>query len=225
MKYVVAAAAFALVQMSGTASAVPIGFQFNAGQVIDIPNRQSSLADVFDDFILGEDLLVDFRIESSTPDLDPTLNRGLFLDPLGSLIFTGAVSGATFSTFGGVALELDATNEFDISSFFEGPLPEGEFELFDDIDVTTAESQPLLTDPDDLVRSITELSESFTLTALGIRNRAQSSSGQIGFRNRRDRLRSALEFGPVASVPVPAALPLMIGALGVLLVGARRRRS
>lgn len=225
MRRVVFAAATALALAPVTAPAVPVGFQFNAGQVENIPNRRSSLADIFDDFILGEDVLVEVMIDSATPDSDAAEDRGLFLDPLGSLVFTGAVSGATFSTFGGVAIELDSTNEFDVSSFFAGPLPEGGFELFDDIDVGTARHQPLVTDPDNLVSSIDELAIAFATGDLAVRNTAQASSARIRFRNRRDSLRTSLEFGPVASVPVPAALPLMLGALGVLLATARRRRA
>ncbi|MEO1495300.1 MAG: hypothetical protein AAFV19_24420, partial [Pseudomonadota bacterium] len=73
--------------LSFGAVAAPIGFTFNAGQVTSIASDAPS--DITN-FQVGEDLLLTFTIESTTPDSDPNVGAGRFYDPLGTITVTGA---------------------------------------------------------------------------------------------------------------------------------------
>lgn len=220
----VAAAALA-VGLSTPATAAPIGFTFNAGPVIDISTFfVDEEVSVFQDLILGEDILVTFTIDSLTPDLDGAEQRGEFEDPSGTITLTGATSGTVIEMEPGVNIQLDSEMEFDLRNIADAPPAEGAFQLVDDIDFET--DTAFLSDPDDLSTSIAELQALLIGRTFGGTNTALSSTAAVvfvdsitfpGFAD------PAFEFGPVPTVvPLPASLPLL--ALGVLAAGVIGRR-
>ncbi|MEM9044291.1 MAG: hypothetical protein AAGC81_06325 [Pseudomonadota bacterium] len=220
MKRFLSSIAIVVGLLAQPAHSAPIGFEFNAGELIFVEEFLfDPEVEVILDFIVGEDILVGFTIDDATPDQDAAAGRGEFEDPNGTITLRGASSGTILSLINGVNIQLDDTNEFDLRNIAVGPSLFA-FELFDDIDFET--DTPIISDPDNLATSIQELS-SFIVAGgfFQINNTALDSTARVGSE---DSLGTfvALEFGPVASVPLPPAfLLLILGCAGVGVLGRR----
>lgn len=221
MRHLFAATA-ALTLLAGSAIAAPIGFTFNAGPVLFVedgdfmpPGNAQNLTD----FQEGEDVIIEFTIDDETaPELDGFGDTSIdYFDPAGQIILRGAMSGAEVFLDDGVRVELSNFNEFDLSSFPAGPLELGDLVLVDDTDYRA--DVDFLTDPFDLTQSFAELDAILSADGSLLPNRSVFSTGVVAFFVPEEEggfVVGAMEFGPVATpIPVPAGLPLLLGALGV----------
>lgn len=134
---------------SQIAIAAPIGFTFISGTVSRIDSVVTTPP-----FQIGEQLQVSFTIDDSTPNTSGISGVGRYEDPTGTITYTGLTSGAVLTLTTGVIIEFDSINEFELS----GIISATDLFLEDDIDFETAVSEPLITNPEDLPGSITELS-------------------------------------------------------------------
>lgn len=208
----------------------PIGFSFNAGPVLIVEDGYflpPGNAQNITDFQVGEDVIVEFIIDDGTlPELAGPSDTSIdYFDPFGQIILRGAISAAEIFLDDGVRVELSGFNEFDLSSFPAGPLELGDLVLADDTDYRA--NVDVLTNPFDLAQSFAELDAILNTDGSLLPNQSVFSTGVVAFFVP-DELEGgfvvdALEFGPVATaVPVPAGLPLLIGAIGVLVFVRRR---
>lgn len=210
-----------LLSMTPVVHAGLTGFTFDAGPVVFIePGFVDPEVEEFQNFQLGESVLVTFTIDDATADLDPIDQRGEFEDPNGTITLTGASSGTVISMGQGVNIQLDSVFEFDLRNILFGPTLHV-FELFDDTDFLAA--QPIVSDPDNLATSIAELQN--LLDPEGrflLPNLARSSTAAVGTK---DSLGDfvALAFGPVAPLPTPPAFLLML--FGLATLGACRSKT
>ena len=224
------ATAMALTMLAGSAIAAPVGFSFNAGPVLFVeegdflpPGNAQNLTD----FETGEDVIVEFTVDSETPaEIDGPGDTSVdYFDPFGQIILRGAMSGAEVFLDDGVRVELSNFNEFDLSSFPAQPLALGDLVLVDDTDYRA--NTDFLTDPLDLVQSLAELDAILNVDGSTLPNRSVFSTGAVAFfvpeGGEGGFVVDAMEFGPVATaIPVPSGLPLLVGALGVFAFLRRR---
>lgn len=211
--------ALAMALLTNTALAGVVSFTFEAGPVTFV---ETGLVDPevagFQDFVLGEAVLVTITVDDSTPDLDPDSQRGEFEDPTGTITLTGADSGASILMGEGVNIQLDSVFEFDVRNIAFGPTLHT-FELFDDIDYRAG--VPLFSDPDSLVSSMAELT-----TLVDAQNRfinpnfSLKSWAAVGVLDSFGPF-VALEFGPVLPASLPATLVLLM--LGSVLIPGMRK--
>lgn len=218
-------AAVFLACLTPVAQAGLIGFTFNAGPVLYVEGGPvDPEVAAFQGFQLGESVLITFVIDDTTPDIDPIAQRGEFEDPAGTIILTGSISGTTIEMRQGVNIQLDSVMEFDLRNIAFGPELHV-FELFDDTDYLAP--VPIMSDPDNLATSIAELAS--LLDASGrflLPNLSSSSIGAVGTEDNTVPFPFvALEFGPVAAVPIPSALFLMLLGLAALVLSKTPRMS
>ena len=220
MKRLLASFGVAAALFTTPAQAATIGFEFNAGQLTFIETILfDPEVEIIEGFILGEDILVSFTIDDQTADIDPLPGRAEYEDPFGTISIRGADSGTVLDLINGVNIQLDGPDEFDLRNI-ETDLGFGEFALTNDIDFGT--NVPILSDPEDLAGSIAELAALLDENGVfQISNTAIFSSAEIDAVDSEGEF-SALEFGPVTSVPVPPALALM--GLVVAGFGLMRRK-
>lgn len=223
------AVAAASVPVASSSIAAPVGFTFNAGPVLFVeeadflPQRN---AQNLTDFQEGEDVLVEFFIDDGTlGEFDGPGDDSIdYFDPNGQIILRGAMSGAEVFLDDGVRVELSGFNEFDLSSFPAGPLDPGDLVLADDTDYRADVN--FLTNPFDLAQSFAELDAILGVNGSTLLNQSVNSTGVVAYFDIDEEgpfIADALEFGPVATpVPVPAGLPLLLGALGVFAFLRRR---
>ena len=110
-------------------------------------------------FQLGENVLLDFTVDNSVADVEPNIGDGNFDDPNGIITLTGAISGATIDYAGGIEIEIDDDEEFEIESLISDATSTDSPILAGDIDFDT-QGTPFFTDPDDLALSLSELQAS-----------------------------------------------------------------
>ena len=228
MKFKLAAAAV-LAAFSTTASAATIGFGFNAGPVIEIDDPNNSGA--FAGFIVGEDLFVEFAIESTTADSRAAAGSSSFFDASGRITVRGLTTGTTLVMNPGVEIQFDDNTEFELDS---GTIPYDDTEdgYFLDGDIDLVQLPQLVSDPDNLSLSITELeaklvNDIFRGFLNGTDNRALIVFFIAGDGKRFEE--ASLGFGPVPTdltpVPIPAAAPLMLAGLGAIAMLRRRCKA
>lgn len=216
---------------------------FNAGPVVHRDDFPYTPAEILA-FELGEDVLVTIDFSETDlavfADLDPAAQRGYFEDPWADVTLTGATSGAAiFMPAIGAIVEVDGPAEIDFNTFWLvsdlDPFGLGDASG-SDIDIGFG--WDVFSDPDDLQTSIDEFIALLSPDGvLWTRNTAFSSTGGLayyvpapgegevggpppgsGFTEE-----WGLEFGAVASVPAPAAAPLLLLGAGLLAAAGRRR--
>ena len=222
------AAAAVFAAFSTTASAATIGFGFNAGPVTEIfdPNNSGAFAG----FVVGEDLFVEFEIESTTADSKATAGSSSFFDPSGRITVTGLTTGTTLVMNPGVEIQFDDNTEFELDAgIIAGDDTYNGYLL--EFDTDLVQLPQLVSDPDNLSLSIAELKAKLVNDIFrGFTNGADLKA-TINFFIAGDGDMSpaaALEFGPVPTdptpVPVPAAAPLFAAGLGLIALIRRRQR-
>ncbi len=210
------------------AVAAPVGFGFNAGAVTQIDDVQATGA--FAGFVIGEDLFVEFTIDDGTPDTEAADDDANYEDPAGTIKITGLTSNTMIMMNLGVEVEFDDPGEFELESLEENAddTDSGYF-LDGDADVDTDETPPLVSDPENLAQSISELQALLDAQGVfsGIVN-TTTNVAEINFFVPRDGEigpNATLVFGPVptnpAAIPLPAGGALLIS--GVLALGVARR--
>ena len=227
MKFKLAAAAV-LAAFSTTASAATIGFGFNAGPVIEIDDPNNSGA--FAGFIVGEDLFVEFAIESTTADSRAAAGSSSFFDASGRITVRGLTTGTTLVMNPGVEVQFDDNTEFELDAgIIAGDDTYNGYLLEFDIDLV--QLPQLVSDPDNLSLSITELEAKLVNDIFRGFTNGTDNQATINFFIAGDgdiSPAAALEFGPVPAdptpVPIPAAAPLMLAGLGAMAMFRRRQR-
>lgn len=209
--------------LSFGAVAAPIGFTFNAGQVTSIASDAPS--DITN-FQVGEDLLLTFTIESTTPDSDPNVGAGRFYDPLGTITVTGATSGHVLALAPGVDFDLDNSQRFELDDpdpAFPDPAP-GAFILDNDTDLEAPAGFTFLTNPDDLAQSIVDLQALLDANGVfqGFRNQESGAGGGINLiqtNTAGDPISvRMLDFGPVTTDAVRQETSLTFNAGPVIFL-------
>ena len=223
------AAAAVFAAFSTTASAATIGFGFNAGPVTEIfdPNNSGAFAG----FVVGEDLFVEFEIESTTADSKATAGSSSFFDPSGRITVTGLTTGTTLVMNPGVEIQFDDNTEFELDSRTILPYDDTEDGYFLDGDIDLVQLPQLVSDPDNLSLSITELEAKLVNDIFrGFLNGKDLQALIVFFiaGDGKSFEEASLKFGPVPTdptpVPAPAAAPLMLAGLGAIAMLRRRRR-
>ncbi|MEO1689355.1 MAG: VPLPA-CTERM sorting domain-containing protein [Pseudomonadota bacterium] len=230
MKMSLVAAVAAVCALTGPAAALPIGFGFNAGEIVRIapeapPEMQA--------FLLGEDLFLEFTIDSATLDDDDGPDS-TFETLLGTIKVTGLTSGSMLemSPNSGVEIQFDDPNEFELESSRQSATASIPFVLGNDIDfnndINDVQNGPALSpDIEDLSASIASL-QSFVIGGVFTTPNGSTNIAIIDFY---DATTGASEFGiefgpvPTQAIPVPAALPLLATGLAGLVALRRRRRA
>ncbi|MEO0679547.1 MAG: VPLPA-CTERM sorting domain-containing protein [Pseudomonadota bacterium] len=235
MKMSLVAAVAAVCALTGPAAALPIGFGFNAGEIVRIAPEAPSEMQAF---LLGEDLFLEFTIDSATLDVDDGPDS-TFEDPLGTIKVTGLTSGAMLemSPDTGVEIQFDDPNEFELKSLLEDSTPSIPFVLTGDTDfnndLNAVLNGPALSpDIEDLSASIASL-QSFVIGGVFSTPNGSTLDASIDYFNETvDRSLTGILFGPVPwreaptqAIPVPAALPLLATGLAGLVALRRRRRA
>ena len=135
-------------------------------------------------------------------------------------------------------IQLENRNEFDVSS--QDPAgPPDEFlalSLFLLNDTDFRSEDDFLDDPSSLAGSVDDINDLFASGIAGLPNLSLGSTAELFYVDTFEGAEEgevidlidaefffAMEFGPVAAVPLPAGLPLLLGALGVFGLLARRR--
>ena len=228
MKFTLAAAAV-FAAFSTTASAATIGFGFNAGPITSINDANKSGA--FAGFVVGEDLFVEFEIESTTADSKAAAGSSSFFDASGRITVRGLTTGTTLVMKPGVEVQFDDNTEFELDAgIIAGDDTYNGYLLEFDIDLV--QRPQLVSDPDNLSLSITELEAKLVNDIFRGFTNGTDNQAAINFFIAGDGSISpeaSLEFGPVPAdptpVPLPAAAPLMLAGLGAIAMLRRRWRS
>lgn len=205
------------------ASAATVTFSYVAGPVVLIdPAAPSPL----DSFVLGEDILLTVTVDDATADSAASSTRGLFTDVGGTVTVKGLTSGTTVTMNAGVEIEVDDDTEFDLETVPAEPSAAIPFIIDEDVDFETS-GLAIFSDVNDLSVILAEFIALIGPDGrLTVNNAAVDSLGDIEFFNGSSTGTDGILFGPVppAAVPLPATAPLLLGALGLTVAAARRRR-
>lgn len=227
------AMAAAMMLPAATVHAAPVTFEFNAGPILyldDFPDTPPEIAA----FMVGEDVLIQYAMDSSVADQDPTAGRGYYEDPFADVTLTGTISGAVITmTEIGAIIEVDSAREIDFNTYWLvsdlDPFGIAD-EVGSDIDIGFEADQ--FSNPDDLATTLAEFTALLDPSGVLIpRNTATSSTATLAFwlddpfsSDPEDGMyiEEGIIFGPVpVTVPIPPAAPLL--AAGVMLLALRRR--
>lgn len=212
-----------LIAISPTISnAATFSFGFNAGEVNSIDAAAPAALQAFQ---LGEDIFVDFTFEDTLAPGATGGDNANFFDPAGTMTFTGVTSGAMLMLTG-VDIQFDESDGFEIQSILDDPTLTDPIILSGDIDVDPngSSNPPFFSDPTDLAGNLALFTTLFNADGnLNVPN-FDSLDAQLSFFDG-DSNPVGLDFGPVVQVPLPASLPLLLGALGLIGLNARRRRT
>ncbi|MEO0854961.1 MAG: PEP-CTERM sorting domain-containing protein, partial [Cyanobacteria bacterium J06648_11] len=167
-------------------------------------------------FLIGENVLLDFTFDDTTPDDDAAIGSAQYNDPNSVVTLTGETSGASVVYAPGIELEFDNNEELEIDDIggdadaVNTPLLEG------DIDFNTL-GTPFFTDVDNLALSL------FELNTIPFPNQTDDTATTTFFNgvNAVDGMR----FGPVPAVPEPSTTLGAIALGGGFLWKRRKRRS
>ena len=231
LSYAAIPAAF-LALSATTVDAATVGFGFNAGPVTSIRHNAPAAIQAFQ---LGEDIFIEFTMSSTVADTDRSSRGGNFEDRSGTLRITGLTSGATLDISGGVEVDLDDTEEFELESARNRPNAANPFVMTDDTDLDTMGNGDLVSNPNDLAQSIRELAALVNSNGFFTVVNRDRADGGIDYYDpiRRRVIRDVIEFGPVptgqpdpvAPSPVPLPASALFLAAGLAGLGAMRRRK
>lgn len=178
-------------------------------------------------FVNGEDIRINFTFDDSVADQRPGAGTSKWQDPNATLTLTGLTSGATLAYLGGLDIEVDDDEEFELEGIPTSatalitPILGGDFDL-------DTQGTSFFTDPDDLSQIFADL------LAAPFPN-ASSNAADTRFWDGSTSV-SGMEFGPAPAsvtitsgdtgqVPIPAPLALLVpGLIGLALRRDAKKR-
>lgn len=179
----------------------------NVGPVISIdpasPDAQAG-------FQIGEEISLSFTFDDSVADLRSAVGAARYEDPNGVITLTGSTSGAILNYFGGVELQFDDNQEFEIDSIPDNALAGNTRILEDDIDFDTR-GLAFFSDVDNLSLSLSELNTNFFPNNSSNVAFTEYFDASVMSGDPEEQSIEGMRFGPVpsepsASTPEPSAL-------------------
>lgn len=175
-------------------------------------------------FLLNERLILQATFDDATVDSETNVGDGNFDDPNGFLKLIGVTSGASLIYTGGVEIEVDDDEEFEIESLAPNASATNTSIISGDIDLDT-QGTSFFTNPDVLATVVADLlANPFPSVTLAEANTDfwLGSTTDLG-----------MDFGPssnptiitaITAVPEPITPALIVLGLGALGITRRRRR-
>jgi hypothetical protein len=193
----------------------------NVGAIISIDANSPEQAAGFE---LGELLLLYFTVSNSLADVDSAIGDGKFNDPNGTITLTGLTSGATMTYFGGVQIQVDDIEEFEIDTLQDEATALVTSILEGDIDFNT-EGTAFFTNPDSLTAVLADLLGSSFLNASDNEAYTEYWNGTASVEGMRFGPSSDIVIFTNNSVDIPEPSTLAIFAIGLMGLTSRLKRN
>lgn len=179
-------------------------------------------------FINGEDIRINFTFDDSVADLRPGTGTSKWQDPNATLTLTGLTSGASLAYLGGLDIEVDDDQEFELEGIpanataLTTPILGGDFDL-------NTLGTSFFTDPDDLSQIFADLlAAPFPNASINSASTSfwDGSGSVIGMEFGPAPASGTITGGYTGQAPIPAPLALLVpGLIGLALTQARRKKA